>query len=56
MFFNIKYNNFWDHKEEIMKDFLRFDFFQTMSVVGGLLMVAAEGPGGFSYDGYKKTN
>ncbi|XP_039269744.1 surfeit locus protein 4-like isoform X2 [Styela clava] len=54
MTFNIVHNNFWIHSG-IMNDFLKFDFFQTTSVVGGLVMVASEGPGGFSYEEYKKT-
>jgi uncharacterized membrane protein YphA (DoxX/SURF4 family) len=48
---NILINNWWSvHPNHPQKDYLRFDFFQTLSIVGGLLLLVTTGPGGLSMD------
>lgn len=63
---NILLNDFWDYRHKTTtRDFLkydlfwkfcnfRYDFFQTLSIIGGLLLLVNMGPGELSYDEKKK--
>ncbi|KAI9738603.1 MAG: hypothetical protein M1834_008107 [Cirrosporium novae-zelandiae] len=54
--FNVLVNNFWTlHKNHPHKDFAKYDFFQILSIVGGLLLLVTSGPGQFSVDEKKKV-
>ncbi|KAI0790409.1 SURF4-domain-containing protein [Abortiporus biennis] len=54
--FNVFINNFWSvHSQHPQRDFLKYDFFQTLSIVGGLILLVNMGPGGLSVDEKKKT-
>ncbi|KAK2760783.1 hypothetical protein FQN54_002021 [Arachnomyces sp. PD_36] len=54
--FNVLVNNFWTlHARHPHKDFAKYDFFQILSIVGGLLLLVNMGPGQFSVDEKKKV-
>jgi uncharacterized membrane protein YphA (DoxX/SURF4 family) len=55
--FNVIQNPFWSvssDKQAHTYDYYKYGFFQTMSVVGGLLYIVALGPGDASLDEHKK--
>ncbi|EAU39023.1 conserved hypothetical protein [Aspergillus terreus NIH2624] len=54
--FNVLVNNFWTlHPHHPHKDFAKYDFFQILSIVGGLLLLVNMGPGQLSMDEKKKV-
>ncbi|BDD59669.1 hypothetical protein MPDQ_001753 [Monascus purpureus] len=54
--FNVLVNNFWTlHPHHPHKDFAKYDFFQVLSIVGGLLLLINMGPGQLSVDEKKKV-
>ena len=48
---NFIVNDFWNYENE-QEDFVRYDFFQTLSVIGGYMMLLSVGPGSISYFHY----
>ncbi|CAG7948054.1 unnamed protein product [Penicillium nalgiovense] len=54
--FNVFVNNFWTlHAHHPQKDFAKYDFFQILSIVGGLVLLVNMGPGQLSMDEKKKV-
>lgn len=54
--FNVLVNNFWTlHPHHPHKDFAKYDFFQILSIMGGLLLLVNMGPGSISIDEKKKV-
>jgi len=45
---------FWAVHSRLV-DFYKYYFFQTLSVMGGLMLLALHGPGGISLEGAKKS-
>lgn len=53
---NFIVNDFWSHSStSVMYDFKRYDFFQTLTVIGGLKLLLALGPGHMALDQKKDT-
>lgn len=53
--YNVYVNQFWNYSNQnANKDFLKYEFFQTLSIVGGLLIIVNAGAGEFSIDEKKK--
>lgn len=54
--FNFLSNAYWSlHSAHPQRDFLKYDFFQTLSIVGGLLLLVSTGAGALSVDEKKKV-
>lgn len=53
--YNLYVNQFWQFaNKNSNRDFLKYEFFQTLSIVGGLLIIVNAGAGEFSIDEKKK--
>jgi uncharacterized membrane protein YphA (DoxX/SURF4 family) len=54
--FNILANNFWTARKDYWNvDSARYDFFQILSIIGGLVLLVNNGPGKYSIDEKRKT-
>lgn len=51
--YNLSLNNYWFHQDS-KRDFLRYEFYQNLSIIGGLLLVTNTGAGDYSVDSKKK--
>lgn len=52
-FYNITLNNYWFH-DYTKRDFLKYEFYQNLSIIGALLLVTNTGAGELSVDSKKK--
>ncbi|KAG0669536.1 ER-derived vesicles protein erv29 [Maudiozyma exigua] len=53
-FYNLYLNNYWFYSDA-QRDFLRYEFYQNLSIIGGLLLVTNTGAGTLSVDEKKKV-
>lgn len=52
---NLASNRYWAYEtDDPLRDFLRYEHFQVLSIIGGLLLVVNSGPGALSMDEKKK--
>ena len=52
---NVLLNNWWSlHDAHPDRDYIKYDFFQTLSIIGGYLLLAEQGPGSISMDEVKR--
>lgn len=52
-FYNVTVNNYWFY-DSSKRDFLKYEFYQNLSIIGGLLLVVNTGAGELSIDEKKK--
>ncbi|CAG97928.1 protein ERV29 [Kluyveromyces lactis] len=52
-FYNITVNNYWFYGSS-KRDFLKYEFYQNLSIIGGLLLIGNTGAGQLSIDEKKK--
>ena len=52
---NVFLNRFWSYPSHShLHDYYKFEFFQNMSIIGGMLVLVSTGPGNVSLDEQKK--
>jgi uncharacterized membrane protein YphA (DoxX/SURF4 family) len=53
---NLLVNNWWSIDHASFRDSAKYNFFQTLSIMGGFLLLIVIGPGHLSYDEKKKDH